>query len=261
MSLIKCKECGHEISKKAKVCPNCGAKNKARTSLFTWLVVLLIGLFVLGKIGGGNRTSTQSNANKYGATSSTSPQKNVNAAIPTVPVFKRVDTEIESLKFSKSKSYKEASVEEIIIHIAAFTARARLLEEAKKRASSDEQKKKVNILFDQVVALQKQELPKIRDAYGPALRRKLWEFDATAKTIGAGFRTIRLQARDFVANRNIKATQIEISNTLQQLRFSRAEYFWSESQKEYTYFDIDSHKDSKVINWVSESRYREVTKF
>lgn len=28
MSLIKCEECGKEISDKASNCPNCGAKNK-----------------------------------------------------------------------------------------------------------------------------------------------------------------------------------------------------------------------------------------
>jgi DNA-binding transcriptional regulator YdaS (Cro superfamily) len=45
MALVACKECGNEISDKAKACPKCGAKNK-RTSgclkFFVWL--LIIGL-------------------------------------------------------------------------------------------------------------------------------------------------------------------------------------------------------------------------
>lgn len=46
MSLIKCKECGKQISDKAKVCPSCGYVPR-RTSLFTWIVtiILAIGFF------------------------------------------------------------------------------------------------------------------------------------------------------------------------------------------------------------------------
>ena len=47
MALVKCKECGHEISKKAEICPNCGAKRKKGTSLATWFVLILIILFFI----------------------------------------------------------------------------------------------------------------------------------------------------------------------------------------------------------------------
>lgn len=47
MALVKCKECGNEIAKSAKVCPKCGAKNK-QTSVVTKVVM---GLFVVGVIG------------------------------------------------------------------------------------------------------------------------------------------------------------------------------------------------------------------
>ncbi len=39
MALVKCKECGSEISNKAAVCPRCGAKPR-RTSGFTWFVLI-----------------------------------------------------------------------------------------------------------------------------------------------------------------------------------------------------------------------------
>lgn len=49
MALIKCKECGHEISRKADKCPHCGAPRKKSTSLLTWLVLILIvfGVYVV----------------------------------------------------------------------------------------------------------------------------------------------------------------------------------------------------------------------
>lgn len=42
MALIKCKECGEKVSNKAKTCPSCGVTVPKQTSLFTWLVLVLI---------------------------------------------------------------------------------------------------------------------------------------------------------------------------------------------------------------------------
>jgi hypothetical protein len=46
MALVKCKECGEEVSTKAKACTKCGAKAPKKTSLFTWLVLIII-IFVV----------------------------------------------------------------------------------------------------------------------------------------------------------------------------------------------------------------------
>ncbi|MDT3705485.1 MAG: zinc-ribbon domain-containing protein [Thiobacillus sp.] len=51
MALTKCSECGHQISKSATQCPNCGAKIR-RTSLFTKLVAGFFGLVFLAAILG-----------------------------------------------------------------------------------------------------------------------------------------------------------------------------------------------------------------
>jgi RNA polymerase subunit RPABC4/transcription elongation factor Spt4 len=42
MALVKCKECGEQVSNKAKTCPKCGAKAPKKTSIFTWLVLFII---------------------------------------------------------------------------------------------------------------------------------------------------------------------------------------------------------------------------
>lgn len=47
MALIKCKECGHEVSDKAKICPNCGAKPKARRTFLKYAGGFLVLLLVL----------------------------------------------------------------------------------------------------------------------------------------------------------------------------------------------------------------------
>lgn len=46
MALKPCKECGKEISDKAKSCPNCGAKIEPKMSLGKFLLVILFGFLV-----------------------------------------------------------------------------------------------------------------------------------------------------------------------------------------------------------------------
>lgn len=65
MGLIKCKECGHEVSKKAKTCPNCG--NKTKPGVFKQIVLGLVGAFVIITVigaftddsGGGPATTAE----------------------------------------------------------------------------------------------------------------------------------------------------------------------------------------------------------
>lgn len=59
MAIIKCKECGGEVSTKAKECPKCGAVVKRKTSAVTWLLVILFALCV-GYIASGPSTTTTS---------------------------------------------------------------------------------------------------------------------------------------------------------------------------------------------------------
>lgn len=44
MALVKCKECGEQISTKAKSCPKCGANQPKKTSAVTWI---FLSIFVV----------------------------------------------------------------------------------------------------------------------------------------------------------------------------------------------------------------------
>lgn len=46
MALIKCHECGKDVSNEAKECLNCGAKRKKTTSIFTWIIALFVGYVI-----------------------------------------------------------------------------------------------------------------------------------------------------------------------------------------------------------------------
>lgn len=44
MALVKCNECGNEVSTKATACPKCGAARPKPTSPVAWLVVIILVL-------------------------------------------------------------------------------------------------------------------------------------------------------------------------------------------------------------------------
>lgn len=53
MALGKCKECGNQVAKSAKSCPQCGAQQKRSVGLVGWLFVLIFVLPVAWTIGSG----------------------------------------------------------------------------------------------------------------------------------------------------------------------------------------------------------------
>lgn len=50
MALVKCHECGSEISSEAKACPKCGAEPRKSAGLLGWTVAILILAFVLKSV-------------------------------------------------------------------------------------------------------------------------------------------------------------------------------------------------------------------
>ena len=84
MALVKCKECGEQVSTKAKTCPKCGAKAPKKTSLFTWLVLIFIVLIVYVANQAPTSTSRSSNT-KSVASSSTETKKSEGAQKAPLP--------------------------------------------------------------------------------------------------------------------------------------------------------------------------------
>ncbi|MFT7338141.1 MAG: hypothetical protein ACI92B_001470 [Marinobacter maritimus] len=74
MALVKCKECGSEVSTKAKICPKCGAKAPKKTSMFTWVVaaIMVIALFNVFNSEPSRTSASSASSSNQGTSSSTS---------------------------------------------------------------------------------------------------------------------------------------------------------------------------------------------
>lgn len=87
MALIKCKECGTDVSSKAEACPKCGAKVKAKGMGCGTLIAVGFFIFIIA--------SAHSPSKKTGSSSSSSPP-------PPDPKNEAIE-QLEMNKFSWSK--------------------------------------------------------------------------------------------------------------------------------------------------------------
>ena len=60
MALIKCKECGTEVSSKAETCPKCGVRVTVKNGCLTFIVVIFLGFVTLAVLINTSKTHTTS---------------------------------------------------------------------------------------------------------------------------------------------------------------------------------------------------------
>jgi len=68
MALVKCHECGTEVSTEAKACPKCGAKPKIKLSVIHWIGIL-VTLLILYIFATSPNTQQANNTKSAGAVS------------------------------------------------------------------------------------------------------------------------------------------------------------------------------------------------
>jgi hypothetical protein len=73
MAIKKCKECGHDVSTQAKVCPHCGVKypGKKHISGIVSILVILVAISFFTHLGDNNKV----NSNSVGGTPEVQPTK------------------------------------------------------------------------------------------------------------------------------------------------------------------------------------------
>lgn len=149
-------------------------------------------------------------------------------------------------------------VDEILYEISLFSAWALLIERAPRLDLTDDQRRRVEAFRAGVQRLQRTEFPALRDAYGPAARRVLWEDDIEARTFGRRFTVIEFVGGLFAANRNIKRFQEEIRIVMHKLRFEQVRYKWYEGEDEYSYYALSPEPDEALVVWLEGDEFRVV---
>ena len=85
MALVKCEECGKEISSNVKVCPHCGYKRKR--GIWFYIMIFLVAIIILAIIGSNNDDS------KLG-TNSTSQEKSSSSTVKKELYLNEVEANI-----------------------------------------------------------------------------------------------------------------------------------------------------------------------
>ena len=99
--LIKCKKCGHEVSKTAKTCPNCGAK----VPKFTWWQIALSIVIFFVLIGIFSPKSNNSSVNSI-KDSKSQKQEQQNNTKNKETVVAKDDLELLDWDWSNDEYYK-----------------------------------------------------------------------------------------------------------------------------------------------------------
>lgn len=103
MALIKCKECGREVSEQADKCPHCGAPVKKKSSGCALLFAIVAGVALVGYIA--------SLTSGGGSTSDPSPRPSAQEDKPQLPQQK---TSLPSFTLLKDGSYEKANTAKVI---------------------------------------------------------------------------------------------------------------------------------------------------
>lgn len=82
--MTTCKHCGAEIAASAKVCPQCGGKNKPPIYKRWWFIAIIV-LIVLSAIGGsGSSSDGSASSSKSTSKASTSTASSVTSVVPEI---------------------------------------------------------------------------------------------------------------------------------------------------------------------------------
>lgn len=207
------------------------------------LIVFIFFIFIAYGSDDDNNSKTEITENeKYDSIDSST-----NKIVSQIPLKTRLENNIKSLDSGDDLVKDIKSVDEIVIALAVFKSYHMIITEGEESKNADE-KKLVKKLKDKVSNYQIKNFPKLRFAYYKILSDKLWEHDVTVGIGGNKNTILNLTAGYFAANKNIKYTQETLHEMLSNLRFKQINYRWYKGEDEYTYYKIESPKDSEIVD-------------
>lgn len=141
------------------------------------------------------------------------------------------------------------SVQEVEAFLQRVARYSSVISEAERQSLDDYTATRLAMFRDRLIAFQRQEFPRIRDAVGPVFRRELWIDDGSARTIGRGYRTIEFTNPSYVLNRSIQTDFQGLRETLLRLRFDEAVFREYEGGPGSRYALPTSPDDAEIVVW------------
>lgn len=169
--------------------------------------------------------------------------------------LEQLDRELASMPGVSASKYT-GTVDEINIGLILIGTWNLVYEKGASLSLDPDGQKKRQRFKEMLKRKQAEMFPVLRDAYGPAMRTQLWEADGSARTFGAGYRTVEFVSAAFAANANIKKIHTQIQEQLLMLRFSRAQYKWFAQASEFSYYTMEPPKDTDLGKWEAGGRFR-----
>lgn len=163
-----------------------------------------------------------------------------------VAYIERLDRELEGATPERLLE-NTTTPDTIIVTVAVFSTLASLYRDGGTLGLSAEQEQARQRFKRRLVALQVEIFPHLRNRYGPALSRRMWENDMEVRTVGTGYRTIDLIWGGFAANRNIAEFHRGAVENFEALRFTRARYFWYRGADRWQYYTLEVPSDRDLV--------------
>lgn len=159
----------------------------------------------------------------------------------------KINREIESINNGVDFSIYRGTVESLQLELVIFRMWAITIQEG--QDYEDEEIHKISKeLQSKVEKIQKKEFPILRKELAKVYKNNLWEFDIDVYSSGGSkVKYINLTGATFVANKNIKDMQGNISESLKMFRFNQTRYRWYKGADEYTFYTIYEGKDSDLV--------------
>lgn len=241
MALVKCKECGKEVSTQAKACPSCGAAAPKKTSLVTWIVLGFIVILAIGMcVGPGDKGSSG------GGSTASAPARKANSGPDRAATLKDVDAIYTAMKEMKVAAIGD-NWQAALLVLGVFDKAVKTVRMAEAAKLEGEDAKRVADLKALVVKRQLETFPALRKAAVKEFDKKLWESDVDVEVGGDRATRITFIGGMFAANRNIAQAQQTMEPLMKRLRFKQSRYKWIPSAEQWTYYDMKPPADSDLV--------------
>lgn len=205
----------------------------------------LIALAVIGSQFDKDKTASANTTKSSSTTTSPTKTEDLNTPEKTKEQLKR---ELASFDKPFDNSTYKGSILSVQMGLVLFAAYADIIKEGKE-STDEENKKLADQLEKKVAARQTKEFPTLRKRYAEVAGEKLWESDVYVSTSGANNSVINLTGGLFASNKNIAETQKTLIDILTQFRFKEVRYRWYKGADEFTYYKLETPKDSEPVDF------------